>query len=81
MEQKNLSIGLISHRCIQMDATKIKLQELQSILVWMKINMSMDEIECILANLIYSKYIRGYLSHEAGYLVIAKNDPFPPVSS
>lgn len=38
---------------------------------------STDETECILANLIYSGHIKGYLSHTNGVLVLSKKDPFP----
>ncbi len=38
---------------------------------------STDEAECILANLIYSGYMKGYLSHTNGILVLSKKDPFP----
>jgi len=38
---------------------------------------STDETECILANLIYNGYIKGYLSHTNGVLVLSKKDPFP----
>ena len=36
-----------------------------------------DEIECILANLIYRGYIRGYIAHTKRTLVLSKRDPFP----
>ncbi|XP_077987350.1 PCI domain-containing protein 2-like [Glandiceps talaboti] len=37
-----------------------------------------DEVECILANLIYMGYIRGYMSHQHKKLVISKQNAFPP---
>ena len=42
--------------------------------------MDADEIECILANLIYSGYIKGYISHQHGKLVLSKSNAFPPLS-
>uniref|UniRef100_A0A8R1DGT8 PCI domain-containing protein 2 homolog n=3 Tax=Caenorhabditis japonica TaxID=281687 RepID=A0A8R1DGT8_CAEJA len=39
-----------------------------------------DELECIIANLIASKKIKGYLSHGHGKLVIAKTNAFPTLS-
>lgn len=42
-------------------------------------SMVMDEVECIVANLIYHGYIKGYLSHKIGYLVLSKKNPFPRV--
>jgi hypothetical protein len=39
--------------------------------------IDLDEVECILANLIFKQYIRGYLSHEKRILVLSKKEPFP----
>ena len=39
--------------------------------------MDLDQIECILANLIYRGFVRGYLSHTKRVLVLSKRDPFP----
>ena len=41
--------------------------------------MSGDEIECVLANLIYQGYIKGYISHQHGKLVVSKGNAFPPL--
>lgn len=41
----------------------------------------LDEIECILANLINKGYIKGYLSHSNRCLVLSKNDAFPTLSN
>jgi hypothetical protein len=35
-------------------------------------DLDMDEVECILANLISIGYIKGYISHEKQVLVCAK---------
>lgn len=37
----------------------------------------MDGLECMLSNLIFSKYIKGYISHAKLYLVFSKLNPFP----
>ncbi|XP_038051216.1 PCI domain-containing protein 2-like [Patiria miniata] len=39
------------------------------------------EVECILANLIYQGYIKGYISHQHQKLVVSKQNPFPPLAS
>jgi hypothetical protein len=39
-----------------------------------------DEIECILANLIFEGYIKGYIAHKAKYLVLSKVSAFPPIA-
>jgi hypothetical protein len=36
-----------------------------------------DEFECIMAGLIASGYIKGYISHRAAVIVLAKQNPFP----
>ncbi|KAI8352585.1 hypothetical protein B0O80DRAFT_499294 [Mortierella sp. GBAus27b] len=40
-----------------------------------------DEVECMLANMIYKGYIRGYISHEKRVLVLSQKDPFPGLES
>jgi len=40
-------------------------------------DMELDEVECILSNLIFRGYVRGYISHTKRILVLSKKDPFP----
>lgn len=40
-------------------------------------SLSNDETECLLSNLIYKGFVKGYLSHSNGVLVLSKKDPFP----
>jgi hypothetical protein len=44
---------------------------------WLGLPIDLDEVECILANLIYRGFVRGYLSHSKRVLVLSKRDPFP----
>ena len=44
-------------------------------------DMDMDEVECVLANLIYAGYIKGYISHQHGKLVVSKGNAFPELSA
>lgn len=39
----------------------------------------LDDIECLLANLIGKNRIKGYISHDHRMLVVSKAQPFPPV--
>lgn len=39
--------------------------------------LDLDEVECIVANLIYNGKIKGYISHQKSFLVLSKQDPFP----
>ena len=38
------------------------------------------ELQCILANLIYRKYIKGYIAYKPRVLVLAKTGAFPDLS-
>lgn len=44
---------------------------------WLGMPIDLDEVECILANLIFRGYVRGYISHAKRVLVLSKRDPFP----
>jgi len=37
----------------------------------------LDEIECIVANLIYQGKVKGYISHQRRHLILSKVSPFP----
>lgn len=45
------------------------------------VDIDMDEIECIAANLIARKYVKGYISHKLKVMVVHKTQPFPNLSS
>jgi hypothetical protein len=47
---------------------------------WLEIPIDLDEVECILANLIYRNIVRGYISHSKRVLVLSKRDPFPSMA-
>ena len=40
-----------------------------------------EEVQCIIANLIDKNYIKGYISHAHQKLVVSKKDPFPQCNS
>lgn len=44
-------------------------------------NIDIDEVECIIVNLIYEGKIKGYISHQHRKLVVSKQNPFPALSS
>ncbi|KAF3988697.1 hypothetical protein FT663_03929 [Candidozyma haemuli var. vulneris] len=49
-----------------------------------KEEVSMEQVECILTNLIVHKHVKGYLSHSNKCIVLSKTDAFPapaPASS
>jgi hypothetical protein len=39
--------------------------------------LSLDEVECIIANLIVKGYIKGYIAHGQKVVVLSKTNPFP----
>ncbi|KAI0023877.1 PCI domain-containing protein [Xylariomycetidae sp. FL0641] len=36
-----------------------------------------DEVECLMANMIYKNHMKGYIAHERGFVVLSKNGAFP----
>ncbi|KAI0561088.1 Proteasome component PCI [Gracilaria domingensis] len=59
---------------------KIPLRCIGASLKVCSVDMEGDEVECVLANLIFNGYIKGYISHKVGYLVLSKKNPFPSIS-
>ena len=43
--------------------------------------LTLYQVECVLANLIYAGYIKGYISHQHGKLVVSKGNAFPELSA
>ena len=56
---------------------QLPLDNVVRVMKWLEIDIDLDEVECILANLIFRGAIRGYLSHSKRILVLSKKDPFP----
>lgn len=67
-------IRLIAHLT---GTSKIKLAHVTKALNDTGMNMSQSEVECILANLIFNNYVKGYIAHKLGYLVLSKKEAFP----
>ena len=40
-------------------------------------DVSSEEAECLVANMIYKGYMRGYISHEKQMVVLANTNAFP----
>jgi len=62
-------------------STKLSLHKIALVFSWLGCPIELDELECILANLIFSGYIKGYLSHQMRVLVVSAKNAFPPLSS
>ena len=43
--------------------------------------MALDEVECIVATLIATGFIKGYISHQHAKVVLSKDKAFPPLST
>lgn len=69
--------SLCKRICSILGSTKIPLDKICIGLSACDVEMERDEVECILANLIYNNYIKGYISHKVGYIVFSKKNPFP----
>ncbi|CAM8938832.1 unnamed protein product [Rhodiola kirilowii] len=61
-------------------AHQIKLEAIVKALKWLDMDMDIDEVECITANLIYKNLIKGYFAHKSKVAVLSKQDPFPKLT-
>ena len=57
--------------------TQLPLGLYQAALRWQGVDMELDEVECVVANMIYRRYVKGYIAHKNRILVVSKIDPFP----
>jgi len=60
-------------------ANKLDVKKFHRCMNAIGVEMDIDEIECVLANLVYKGYIKGYISHQHSKLVVAKGNAFPPL--
>ena len=60
-----------------LDQPHLSLVDVARAFKWLGLPMDYDEIECVLANLIFRGYVRGYISHTKRMLVLSKSNPFP----
>ena len=58
----------------------IQLELIYNILKEWDSNLDLDEVECLLANLIHIGLVRGYISHESRLMVLSKQGAFPLTS-
>ncbi|KAL5728802.1 Enhanced ethylene response protein 5 [Ranunculus cassubicifolius] len=61
-------------------AHQIKLDVIVKALRWLEIDMDVDEVECIMAILIYKNLMKGYFAHKSKVVVLSKQDPFPKLN-
>ncbi|KAF5748483.1 PCI domain-containing protein 2 isoform X1 [Tripterygium wilfordii] len=61
-------------------AHQMKLEVIAKTLKWLEIDMDLDEVECIVAILIYKNLVKGYFAHKSKVVVLSKQDPFPKLN-
>lgn len=69
--------NLFKRVALILESSQLSIKTFFKALKLLGVLMEATEIECILANMIYKGYIRGYIAHEKGVLVLSKRDPFP----
>eukprot|EP00854_Cymbomonas_tetramitiformis_P009869 gene9869-11687_t len=60
-----------------LNSLQLPLELLQVGLKCVGVEIDIEEVECILANLIHRKYVKGYISHTKKIAVLSKADAFP----
>ncbi|KAK3282451.1 hypothetical protein CYMTET_9813 [Cymbomonas tetramitiformis] len=70
-------ISLINKELNPTKAHQLPLELLQVGLKCVGVEIDIEEVECILANLIHRKYVKGYISHTKKIAVLSKADAFP----
>ncbi|CAN0901353.1 Enhanced ethylene response protein 5 [Linum grandiflorum] len=70
-------IYIIQKQKDQSKGHQLKLEVIVKALKWLEIALDIDEVECIMAILIYKNLMKGYLAHKFKVVVLSKQDPFP----
>lgn len=73
-------VALVHAQADPAKASQLPLARLAAALAWQGAPADPDAVECLVANLIFRRYVKGYLAHKSGVLVLSKADPFPPLS-
>ncbi|XP_050382007.1 enhanced ethylene response protein 5 [Argentina anserina] len=61
-------------------AHQLKLEVIVKALKWLEMDIDVDEVECIMAILIYKSLVKGYFAHKSKVVVLSKQDPFPKLN-
>ncbi|KIR26486.1 COP9 signalosome complex subunit 12 [Cryptococcus deuterogattii LA55] len=62
-------------------STRIPIETFRLALKLHGVDVESDEVECMVANMIYRGYLKGYISHEKKMVVLGKTNPFPKMSA
>lgn len=58
-------------------STRIEIETFRKALMWTGARLEKEEVEWLIATTIFKGYLKGYISHERGIVVLAAKDPFP----
>lgn len=73
-----IGLTLLSYRWVSSDkSTRIPVSMFHTGLQVAGSDVPMEEAECLVANMIYRGYMRGYISHEKQMVVLANTNTFP----
>ncbi|KAL8136511.1 hypothetical protein V2J09_002512 [Rumex salicifolius] len=72
-----LIIHIIQKQKDPSKAHLVKLEVIVKAFKWLEIDMDIDEVECIVAILIFKNLVKGYFAHKSKVAVLSKQDPFP----
>lgn len=72
-------ISTLACQCKTLRSNSLFAVHFQNALEWQNVKLTMDEVECLVANLIYRNYVKGYIAHSRQILVCSKIEPFPPL--
>jgi hypothetical protein len=75
------TVTLLRVVCRADGSTKVPLSLMARAMTHVNEDASMDRVECIVANLIYQGYVKGYISHTHRILVLSPKNPFPRVGA
>lgn len=64
---------------LENQGTRITVQKFSVALKLVGENFEDAEVECLLANMIYKGFIKGYISREKATVVLSAKDPFPKI--
>ncbi|GAC93831.1 hypothetical protein PHSY_001396 [Pseudozyma hubeiensis SY62] len=71
------------HSSLPQSSTRLPLSHLRTATSSPLINLkySQKELEWLLATLVFKGYVKGYIAHERGVLVLSAKDPFPRLAN
>jgi COP9 signalosome complex subunit 12 len=67
----------LSSWVVSENKTRLPLAAFHAALQLSGLDVPVEEAECLVANMIFKGYMKGYISHEKQIVVLSKIDPFP----